>query len=203
MEIQDRTARYLQRQAGFLEQSVAPSAYSKREIPRTDSGIPLSKGYMQEAAALYETLVQKEPDQAETWQKLGFAYQKNKLYEKAVNAYQQADLIKPDHLWTLKHLAHCYKLSGDFSKATQVFQRVLAFDPDNLNTLMQVGQCLAAQKEYAEAIKLFFKVEFLESHPEKARAPSAGVTSCLGNTKKQFECTRNCWHWKNLRQTTG
>lgn len=133
------------------------------------AGYLFSKGYMQEAAALYETLVQKEPDQAETWQKLGFAYQKNKLYEKAVNAYQQADLIKPDHLWTLKHLAHCYKLSGDFSKATQVFQRVLAFDPDNLNTLMQVGQCLAAQKEYAEAIKLFFKVEFLESHPEKAR----------------------------------
>lgn len=141
----------------------------KGEFHGQIAGYLFSKGYMQEAATLYETLAQKEPGNAETWQKLGFACQKNKLYEKAIHAYLQADLINPDHLWTLKHLAQCYKSSGNFSKAALYFQKALNLDPDNLNTLMQVGQCLAAQQKYTEAIKLFYKVEFLESHPEKAR----------------------------------
>lgn len=128
-----------------------------------------SKGYMQEAAELYESLAQQNPANAETWQKLGFAYQKSKLYDKAVKAYLQADTINPNHLWTLKHLAQCHKLSGDYSQAAFCFQKVLEFDPDNLHILMQTGQCLAALKNYPEAIKVFYKVEFLETHPEKAR----------------------------------
>ena len=110
---------------------------------------------MQEAAELYESLAQQNPANAETWQKLGFAYQKSKLYDKAVKAYLQADTIKPNHLWTLKHLAQCHKLSGDYSQAAFCFQKVLEFDPDNLHILMQTGQCLAALKNYPEAIKVF------------------------------------------------
>ena len=49
---------------------------------------------MQEAAELYESLAQQNSANAETWQKLGFAYQKNKLYDKAVKAYVQADATK-------------------------------------------------------------------------------------------------------------
>ncbi len=128
-----------------------------------------SKGYMQEAAELYESLAQQNPANAETWQKLGFAYQKSRLYDKAVKAYLQADTLKSNHLWTLKHLAQCHKLSGDYSQAAFCFQKVLEFDPDNLHILMQTGQCLAALKNYPEAIKVFYKVEFLETHPEKAR----------------------------------
>lgn len=133
------------------------------------AGYLFSKGYMQEAAELYESLAQQDPANAETWQKLGFAYQKNKLYDKAVKAYVQADALKANHLWTLKHLAQCHKLSGNYSQAAFCFQKVLEFDPDNLHILMQTGQCLAALKNYPEAIKVFYKVEFLETHPEKAR----------------------------------
>lgn len=133
------------------------------------AGYLFSKGYMTEAANLYETLAEKDPANAETWQKLGFAYQKNKDYEKAIRAYLQADALKSNHLWTLKQLAQCYKQSGDYAMAVTFYRKVLEADPDNLHLLMQTGQCLAALKNYPEAIKLFYKVEFLETHPEKAR----------------------------------
>lgn len=128
-----------------------------------------SKGYMQEAANLYETLAEKDPANAETWQKLGFAYQKNKDYEKAIRAYLQADALKSNHVWTLKQLAQCYKHLGDYAQALTFYRKVLETDPDNLHLLMQTGQCLVALRNYPEAIKLFYKVEFMESHPEKAR----------------------------------
>lgn len=53
--------------------------------------------------------------------------------------------------------------------AVTFYRKVLEADPDNLHLLMQTGQCLTALKNYPEAIKLFYKVEFLETHPEKAR----------------------------------
>lgn len=113
-----------------------------------------------------------------------FAYQKSRLYDKAVKAYLQADTLKSNHLWTLKHLAQCHKLSGDYSQAAFCFQKVLEFDPDNLHILMQTGQCLAALKNYPEAIKVFYKVEFLKHIRKRHDAPSAGATSCPVNTKK-------------------
>lgn len=158
---------------------------------------------MQEAAELYESLAQQDPANAETWQKLGFAYQKNKLYDKAVKAYVQADALKANHLWTLKHLAQCHKLSGNYSQAAFCFQKVLEFDPDNLHILMQTGQCLAALKNYPEAIKVFYKVEFLETHPEKHGVPSDGATSCPGNTKKLSGCMKSCSLWKTHKPMTG
>ena len=103
-----------------------------------------SKGYMQEAAELYESLSQQNPANAETWQKLGFAYQKSKLYDKAVKAYLQADTIKPNHLWTLKHLAQCHKLSGDYSQAAFCFQKVLEFVPFGGRTQRSPAQAMAA-----------------------------------------------------------
>lgn len=133
------------------------------------AGYLFSKGYMTEAAHLYETLAEKDPAHAETWQKLGFAYQKDKNYEKAIRAYLQADALKANHTWTLKQLAQCYKLSGEYAQAATFYRKVLETDPDNLHLLMQTGQCLTALKNYPEAIKVFYKVEFMETHPEKAR----------------------------------
>lgn len=68
---------------------------------------------------------------------------------------------------------------------------------------MQVGQCLAAQKEYAEAIKLFFKVEFLESHPEKARRAIGWCYFMSGKYEEAIRMYEKLLALENLRQTTG
>lgn len=153
----------------FWNNSLLRPLILKGEYHSQIAGYLFSKGYMQEAANLYESLAESNPAHAETWQKLGFAYQKNKMYEKAIRAYLQADALKSNHLWTLKQLAQCYKLSGEYAQAATFYRKVLEADPDNLHLLMQTGQCLVALKNYSDAIKLFYKVEFMETHPEKAR----------------------------------
>lgn len=128
-----------------------------------------AKGYVDEAAVLYAELTKISPDDAEVWQKLGFCYQKEKKYEKAIEAYKQADLLKPDHRWTLKHLAQCYKRTQHYDEALSYFRRIEQMQPEDLNLLMQIGQCLAAQSKYDEALSYFFKVEYLTNSPVNAQ----------------------------------
>lgn len=133
------------------------------------AGHLFSKDYMQEAAELYTELSQTEPANADIWQKLGFALQKQKKYAEAVKAYTQADILRPDHIWTLKHLAQCHKRMHAYEQALEYFRKVEEMQPDNLSLLLQIGQCLATLRLYDKALSYFFKVEYLEKAPENAQ----------------------------------
>lgn len=146
-----------------------------------------AKDYFPEASELYEELVQSNPEEAGSWQKLGFSYQKMERYEDAINAYLQADIVKPDHIWTLKHLAQCYKRTHNFEKALEYFYRVESIQPDNLNLLLQIGQCLATLRNYDKALQYFFKVEYLDRTPANAQR---AIGWCYFMTGKHAEALR-------------
>lgn len=148
--------------------ALAPLLHHHR-IRTQIAGHLFSKDYMQEAAELYTELSQEEPSNADIWQKLGFALQKQKKYTEAIKAYMQADTLRPDHLWTLKHLAQCYKRIHSYEQALEYFRKVEEMQPDNLNLLLQIGQCLATLRFYDKALSYFFKVEYLEKAPENAQ----------------------------------
>ena len=130
-----------------------------------------AKEYMDEAVVIYESIKAKGNADADIMQKIGFAYQKQSQFEKAIDAYLQADLLKADHLWTMKQLAKCYKKTGEYSEALKYLHRIKEIQPENLNTLLQIGQCLAITGKYNEAIKYFYKVEYLGKAPENAQRP--------------------------------
>ena len=146
-----------------------------------------SKGYYEESARLYDGMIDEGVKDVEVWQKLGFSLQKEKQYEKAIQAYKRADVLKPNHSWTLKHLAQCYKRMADYETAATYFCMVEQMQPENLNLLMQIGQCLAKTCRYQEALSYFFKVEYLNNAPIGAwRA----IAWCYFMTGKQEEALR-------------
>ena len=161
------------------------------------AGHLFSKDYMQEAAELYQELSQIEQSNADIWQKLGFALQKQKKYAEAIKAYTQADLLRPDHLWTLKHLAQCYKRMHAYERALEYFHKVEEMQPDNLNVLLQIGQCLATLRLYDKALSYFFKVEYLEKAPENAQRAIGWCYFMTGQYDKALH------FYQKLLQTTA
>ena len=106
--------------------------------------------------------------EADYYQKLGYALQKEKRYSEAIEAYTKADMIKPDHLWTLLHLAHCYRRSRCFEKALEYYRKVESITPDNPKVVFYTASCLVEMKQYEEALQCFFKLDFLEENSIKA-----------------------------------
>ncbi len=122
--------------------------------------------------------------ESEFYQKLGYALQKEKKYEEAIEAYIKADTVKPDHLWTLSHLATCYRQTRNFTEALHCYQRVEAITPDNTKIIFYIGSCLAELQQYNEALRYFFKLDFLEENCVKAWR-GIGWCSFLTNKMEQ------------------
>lgn len=126
------------------------------------------KNYLLEAWLLYEEIIKSKGENAEIYQKMGYCMQKSRGYEKAIEAYLQADLIKPDNIWTNRHLAMCYKQLSQFSKALEYYKKVEAVQNDNITILTQIGYCLIELKRHEEALNYFFKIEYLGNESPKA-----------------------------------
>lgn len=135
----------------------------------TLAGYLFSKDYMLEALMLYQDLVDKGEGNAEIYQKIGYCFQRIKNYEKAIEAYLQADLLQGDNLWTNRHLAFCYRQLKQYEKALAYYKKVEEVQPDNLNILLQIGLCLVEMKQCDEALAYFFKVEYLDNKSAKAQ----------------------------------
>ena len=128
-----------------------------------------SKEYFEQACEIYNELLQYDNLNDDFWRKTGFCYQKMKAYSKALQAYEQADLLKPDHVWTLKQMAQCNKRQQQYQKALECLYKIESMQPENLNLLLQIGQCLANLRMYDKALTYFFKVEYLDKAPANAQ----------------------------------
>ncbi len=144
------------------------------------------KNYYTEASHLYEELTVLNIVETETFQKLGFCYQKMKIYHKAIKAYRQADIQQPDNIWTNRHLAQCYRLSKEPDKAIAYYEKVEEVQPNDLTVLLRLGQCYAEQERYEEALARFFKVEYLDQQSIKAQRAIAWC-SFITNKMEQAE----------------
>ena len=153
----------------------------------TLAGYFFHKNYLIEAWLLYEDIVKDKKGDAEIYQKMGYCMQKNKGYEKAIEAYLQSDILKPDSIWTNRHLAMCYRQLNQLDKALLYYQKVEAAQPDNLNVLTQIGHCLVGLKRYDEALNYFFKVDYIDSELPKIWRAIAWCSFVIGKHEQAMK----------------
>lgn len=125
------------------------------------AGFLFDQKYYEEAEIMYAQLEMVSVPTFESSQKRGFCLQQLKLYDRAIEQYEKADLIHPNNLWNLTHLAQCYNHTEQAEKATKCYLRAEEIAPDDLNLQLQTGNCLAKTGRYEEAFKRFFKVHYL------------------------------------------
>ncbi|MEG2150329.1 MAG: hypothetical protein RRY36_03805 [Bacteroidaceae bacterium] len=151
------------------------------------AGYLFEKNYFLEALLLYEDITKETGGDAEIYQKIGYCLQKNRNYEKAIEAYLQADLRKANNVWTNQHLATCYRLLKQFDKALEYYLKVDAVKVNNLTVVTQIGLCHAEKKRYAEALSYFFKLEYLDGGSIKAWRLIAWCSFIIGKYEQAMK----------------
>lgn len=145
----------------------------------------LKKEYYSRAIKVYNRVDEFEEElSAETYQKLGFCFQKLKNYTEATAYFIKADMLKPDTLWTNRHLATCYRHNGDFKKALQYYEAVEKVQPENLSILFYIGLCYSAMEMYNEALQYFFKMDFIKEGDKQANRAIGWTSFLLGNLEQ-------------------
>lgn len=131
----------------------------------------LKRKHWEETAGLYKKIAamnSSRNNEDEFYQRMGYALQKLKKHEEAIEVYLKADTIKPDNVWTNRHLATCYRMNREFGKALEYYRKTEAVAPENTNIVFYIGSCLAQLQQHEEALKYFFKLDYLESDCMKA-----------------------------------
>ncbi|MCD6355356.1 MAG: tetratricopeptide repeat protein [Prolixibacteraceae bacterium] len=136
-----------------------------------------------EAAEIYTSLLILEKS-GELYQKAAFCFQKLGDYEKALDAYQKAELYELNRLWNLKKIALCYRNLRQPAKALEYYRQAEKLEPDNLNTQLSIGHCLLELEKFDEALKSYFKVEYLSPGNKKVWRP-IGWCSFVTGKKEQ------------------
>ena len=141
------------------------------------------KNYFEEASEIFEILLSIEKD-GELFQKTGFCYQKSGDYEKALDAYQKADLFGLNKLWNYSKIALCYRNLKQPKKALEYYLEIEKLNDQDLNNELNLGHCYLELEQFEEALKCYFKVEYLAPGNKKVWRP-LGWCSFVTGKKEQ------------------
>jgi len=144
-----------------------------------------SKNYFEEASNIFSYLLSLKKD-GELLQKIAFCHQKHGNFQKALEAYLEAELYEPNRLWNLKKIALCYRNLKQPDKALAYYKEAERLNADDLNNQLNVGHCLLELNQFDEALKCYFKVEYLSPGNKKVWRP-LGWCSFLTGKKEQAE----------------
>ncbi len=179
------------------------------KLLRTIGEAYFNKDFYDDAATIFENLLQKEEFNVDLNQKTGYCYQKKRDYEKALSYYLKADMLKPESLWNLRKIAFCYRSLKDSETALKYYLQIERQLPDDMGVQLSIGHCYLEQKMYNEALQVFFKVEYLAPANQKVWRPIAWccfITGKLEQADKYYrkidENERNHHDWINLGHVT-
>ena len=148
-----------------LERTVAADA---RDIP---AAIKLAKAYRKldqfdKAQALYRAVLAPgsgadSSQRAEACNGIGFIYEQQKHYDRAIEQYERALHFRPFWERPLLHIGSCLLDQGDYAGAEHALQNALRLAPNDASIrncmgilFSRTGRPEAAEREYSTAVKV-------------------------------------------------
>jgi tetratricopeptide (TPR) repeat protein len=98
------------------------------------------------AVKLLETVVAKEPRNADAWNNLGYSERQQNHFDKSLAAYRMALAINPDHRGANEYLGELYLQTGDLAQARRQLEKLKSLCPrgceeaDDLNEAVRAYQ---------------------------------------------------------------
>jgi tetratricopeptide (TPR) repeat protein len=138
------------------------------------------RNYFDQALDVYLVLNQNGDNSLETFEKIGYCYQKLKKYSEALSYYKRAELFDINRAWNLKKLAICNRYLKNYEESLKYYFEAEKIEPNDLYIKTYIGHSYLDLKEYAKALDYYYKVEFLAEENKKVLRPIAWCLFVLG-----------------------
>lgn len=167
----------------FLELPVLGDMMADSEILSLVGEFYFNRGYYQEALSLFSYLSEENGDDPALWEKIGYCYQSFKFFDKALEAYTRAELLKTPGSWLLNKLAFVNRRLGNYSTALEYYKRLLEKEPENPKLLLNAGFCALEEDRPDEALQFYYHADYVD--PE--RIPTYRAIAWCEFLRKDFE----------------
>ncbi|MFO8053684.1 MAG: tetratricopeptide repeat protein [Bacteroidales bacterium] len=108
------------------------------------------------AVYYYRNALDIRPESTEALYNLGYYYQEQEQYDKAIQTYNQLLDIDPEFEHAYYNIGYIYLTgTGEYEKAEQYFRQARDINPSNVNAVFNLGSALEQQGKYEEARKMY------------------------------------------------
>jgi tetratricopeptide (TPR) repeat protein len=145
--------------AGKDEEALVPalklySVYPENYLySKTLAEIYQRLGRFKEEAEYWEKFLQYAPLPLEGCPDIGQAYWNQKLYDKAVGAYERCLSFDPEMSDSIFFLAHSLEMTGGRERAAALYRKALARDPTNMDCRIGLARVEMREGKIAESRK--------------------------------------------------
>lgn len=122
------------------------------------------RGYLEQAAASFQSVIRAKPDEPEAYYNLGTLYLRRNDLQNARNYLEQAVKLRPDYPEAWNNLGMIAAQQGQADEGIGNFQKSLQLRPDYAIALLNLGNLYRREGNLAEAEKLLGRA--LELEPE-------------------------------------
>ena len=164
--------------------------YNSRFFAKLVQGTPMKEiigAYFFEHDRYEETLdifkqirQEEETPSYELLEKMGYASQKLRRFDEALEYYKQAELFDTNKKWLTKKIAYCYRALRKPEEALKYYRQAEKDEPDNLFIQASIGHCYLDMENFEEALKYYFKVEYNQPDNIRIWRPIAWCYFTLG-----------------------
>jgi Flp pilus assembly protein TadD/cob(I)alamin adenosyltransferase len=137
-----------------------------REVAQEATDLFENKHY-DEAAAKYQTIIDKYPESLYAWSNLGVVRSQQGKLQEAMKALQQAVKLSPNDAFSYRNLGIVYYQLGQNDAAIDALERSIALDPNNVYSHDYLG-CACSQKGWEEVAEKEFRkaIEINDDFPD-------------------------------------
>lgn len=100
-----------------------------------------ARGENLKAQAIFEQILERNPDLVEPRNNLGVVYFQQGAYERAIDCFREILQRAPQQLEALENLANCYKTRGNYGEAGHCFEQLLELEPANAEAREALEHC--------------------------------------------------------------
>ena len=120
-----------------------------------------------EAAAKYQTIIDKYPESLYAWSNLGVVRSQEGKLQEAMKALQQAVKLSPNDAFSYRNLGIVYYQLNQNDAAIDALERSIALDPNNVYSHDYLG-CACSQKGWQEVAEKEFQkaIEINDDFPD-------------------------------------
>ena len=175
------------RPVDFIELPVIGEMLANDEMLLLAGEFYFKRGYYREALPMFRALAERDADNPQVWEKIGFSLQQLKDLPAALEAYEKSELLKAPGPWLMKKLAVLHRRMGNMEKALGYYNRLLEADPDNRKLLMNAGHILYETGDLQGALSHYYHANYLQPDDARTLRAIAYVELLNGNAAKSSD----------------
>lgn len=133
------------------------------ELLETLAAFYFKSEFWSEAADAYVRLDECDLPDGRRSQKKGYAYERSNMYQAALEAYDEAEMLLPDSEWTSRRQASLLRRTGNPQRAAIYYKALSEKYPENQRLTLDYATTLLEAGRTEEAEKAFHKALYLDA----------------------------------------